>query len=372
MAIVFDNADINGDCFILGSEGEPEIQLATNTVYFPPGFPVANDGTIGAHQNPTVAQIGDFIKVNTYHLFHSGMPFNDALTCAYIRYLCAREGIVSPAFTNVAHHVNLNDAVLMTANQQTAFNNGLTAGHNAVFPDEAQFNAAWGASANAINKAAIRSVFTDIVCCVAYMFRVRGHHYRAEFAARYASLWARCLHAPTDLPTNWQNLATSATHAIMPDVLDDFWRRAVQNSRCAGTLIKRFDSAPAGVAGIAALKRGLDDIQMIFPGVADRVPDARDEFNQVYQQVIGNRWAGSINCRFYGVNRLNVNEAAFGALASVVVGIYDKLANDSPLLDSPALKRLASIAPATGGAIGAAAAATTKSEAFLLFAPGNP
>jgi len=372
MALVFDNNDINGDCFILGSEGEPEILLATNTVFFPPGVPTANDATVGAHQAFTHQQISDFVKINTYRLFNSGMAFNDALTCAYIRYLCAREGIISPNFTLAAHHVSINDAVSVSNANWTAFGTGLTHGANGQFADEVQFNAAWGAAANAINRGEIRSVFTDIVCCVAYMFRVRGHHYRAEFAARYASLWARCLHTPADLPTSWQNLATSATHAIMPDVLDAFWQRAVATSRCAGTLIKRFDSAPAGVAGISALKRGLDDIQMIFPGVADRVPDARDEFNDVYQRVTASRWAGSINCRFYGVNRIAVNEASFGALASVVVGIYDKLANDSPLLDSPALKRLASIAPATGGAIGAAAAATTKSEAFLLFAPANP
>lgn len=371
MAVAFDNPDINGDCFILGTEGEPEVELLTNRVYFPVGSPAATEANIGVRVAYTNNQILIFVKVNTYYLYTSGVPFQDALRISYIRWLAVREGLVSPTFVVNTHHVRYNDAYQMTALDMTAFNNGLTPAHGAAFPNEAAFNAAWAASAAVIDKAAIREVFTDIVCCVAYMFRVRGHHYRDEFAAKYGTLWQRCLHTNAQLPVAWNLLATAATHAIMPDILDNFWAHAALNSRCAGTLIKRFDSAPAGIAGVAALKRGIDDITMIFPTVCDRVPQAKAEFDRVYALVTQDRWAGSINARFYGAARINVNEANFGALASVVVGIYNRLADGSPLLQSLALQRLANIAPATGGAIGAAAAATAKSDRFLLFDDAN-
>jgi hypothetical protein len=152
----------------------------------------------------------------------------------------------------------------------------------------------------------------------------------------------------------------------MPDILDSFWEKCAASSRCAGALIKRFDSAPAGAAGIMALKRGLDDVMMLFPGVVRNVPASYQAFNQIVDTVNANRWAGSVNARFYGSQRLRIREGDVGALASVVLGVYNQLAADSKLVDSPSLKRLAEIAPATGGAIGLAARRATQSEEFNL------
>jgi hypothetical protein len=370
--IDFDDNDRNGECFVIGSEGEPEIALEINKVIFAQNMPAADDAHVRNHVDFTRQEILLFVKMNTYHLFDNGLPFNDALTCAYIRFLAVRAGLISPDFTNANFHVRINDATRLNNVQTTEFTNRYTNGAAGVAANEPAFTTAWGNSAGIINKVHIRRMFTDLVCCVAYMFRVRGHHYRAEFAARYASLWQRCLHTATDVPTSWQNIATVATHAIFPMILDDFWVENALHSACAGTLIKRLDSAPAGVAGISALRRGIDDICMLFPRITDRVPKAKEEFEKVYADVTANRWAGSINARYYGVQRANFNEASFGALASVVVGVYTKLADGAPLLDSPALQRLASIAPATGGAIGTAAATTAKSDRFMLVEEAVP
>jgi len=117
---------------------------------------------------------------------------------------------------------------------------------------------------------------------------------------------------------------------------------------------------------VVALKRGLDDVRILFPGVVDNVPDTFDAFNATLDAVQKSRWGGSVNARYYGAARIRVDEGSIGVLASVVMGVYDQLAPESKLRNSPALKRLAETAPATGGAIGLAAKRTVNNENMTL------
>jgi len=342
--------DLNGECFIVGAEGEVEEMVDKNVVVFPPGCPTVGPTNIGAALVYTPAQMGDFLIANTAHSIQAGRSAADAAKVAYVRFLAARNGLISPDLSPAAHNVRYNHAQLITDATMVALRGEILG--NA--PHEAAIRAA----VTGDFKRQARRAFTDIVCCVAYIFRVRGHHYRDDILDRYVSLWARCLKRDSELPASWELLATDALHAIMPDVLDKFWAEAAAGAHCAGALIKRLDSAPAGVAGVMALRRGLSDVMMLFPGVADKVPASYQYFTEVAGQVEASRWGGSINCRFYGVSRIRVDEGRIGALASVVMGIYDQLATDSKLRESPALKRLAEAAPATGGAIGQAARRT--------------
>lgn len=358
--IHFDEDDLNGECFIVGAEGEAEVRSNTNVVVFREGMVVAQDATVGQVAGITDADTQAFIYANIAYLVGQGRPIEVAAKVAYVRFLAYRSGIISPDFTTASHHVRYNHSEWRSVDE---YNRLL-----AMFSGEgnvANRNAVTGAL-SVETRTIIRKNFTDYVCCVAYIFRVRGHHYRDDFQDRYTTLWARCLKGPGDLVLDWEHIATDALHAIMPDVLDGFWQSAVENARCAGTLIKRFDSAPAGCAGVSALSRGLEDVVMLFPGVPERVPDAYEAYKGMMSTLKGSRWGGSVNARFYGVPRIRVDESKIGALASVVMGIYNQLASDSKLRDSPALKRLAEIAPATGGAIGVAARRAAADERFSL------
>jgi hypothetical protein len=347
-----DNDDLNGECFIAGAEGEVEEKVNKNVVVFPPGTPKAGPNAIGEPVDFTVEQTNNFLVANVASSIGAGRTPSDATKVAYVRYLAARNGLISPDYTAAAHNVRYNHAEDISAAEMARLR-GLVVGQAAV-------EAAIRATITVDFKRMARKSFTDVVCCIAYIFRVRGHHYRDDILDRYVSLWARCLKRESELPATWELLATDALHAIMPDILDEYWRTSAANAYCAGALIKRLDSAPAGVAGVLALKRGLTDVMMLFPGVADKVPDSFNYFQDVSRQVEVSRWGGSINCRFYGVQRIRVDEGKIGALASVVMGIYDQLATDSKLRESPALKRLAETAPATGGAIGMAARRTVN------------
>jgi len=347
-----DNDDLNGECFIVGAEGEVEEKVDKNVVVFPPGCPAAGPANIGVAVTFDSAQTAEFLIANVARSIAANRTPAEAAKIAYVRYLAVRAGLISPDFSPAAHNVRYNHAEWVSDADMTAL--------RATVLGNATVEAAIRATITPDYKKLARRAFTDVVCCVAYIFRVRGHHYRDDILDRYVSLWARCLKRDADLPASWELLATDALHAIMPDVLDDAWREAAAEARCAGALIKRIDSAPAGVAGVLALKRGLSDVMMLFPGVAEKVPAAYRYFVDISGTVESSRWGGSINCRFYGVPRIRVDEGRIGALASVVMGIYDQLATDSKLRESPALKRLAETAPATGGAIGMAARRTVN------------
>lgn len=357
-AFAVDDEDLNGECFIVGAEGEVEELVEKNLVIFGPETPAIGPGEVGTpiHLNDHQAQL--FLAYNTGHLLNAGRSAGDAAKVAYVRLLAVRNGLISPDLNPAANNVKYNHAVRYDA----AAVDALAA---VVEGTPAHVDAITRALTGPVKKT-IRRHFADYVCCVAYIFRVRGHHYKDDINDRYVSLWSRCLHKDTDIPLSWELMATDALHAIMPGHLDGFWINCADNARCAGALIKRLDSAPAGVAGVLALERGIDDVMMLFPGVVNQVPDAYREFRNITRIVKESRWGGSINSRFYGAQRVRVEEGKIGALASVVMGIYDQLASDSKLRESPALKRLAETAPATGGAIGLAARRAIQSERMTL------
>jgi hypothetical protein len=107
---------------------------------------------------------------------------------------------------------------------------------------------------------------------------------------------------------------------------------------------------------------GLDDAMILFPGFRDRFPDAYGSFISLFHRVSESRWGGSVNCRFYGAQRIRVDEGALGPLASVVMGLFHQLAPDSQLGNCPVLQRLAQLEPVTGGALHQAALRTVKNR----------
>lgn len=352
--------DLNGECFIVGAEGEVEEHVDTNIIYVPHGMAVATNQSVGNMQVHDQDQVAQFVLCNMAVDLPAGVnrTLADRAKIAYIRYLAVRNGLASPDFDPAANNVKYNHTErLSEARTQELETAGLAS---------TEIKTAIQNTLTGPYRKLCRRMFMDCVCCIAYIFRVRGHHYKDDFQTRYDTLWSRCLHTPADLPLQWNYLATDALHAVMPVHLDAIWADCVTNARCAGALIKRFDAAPAGVAGVFALKRGLDDVMMIFPGVVNNIPDAYRSFVQMFTRLKQSRWGGSINARYYGAQRIRVDEGSIGALASVVMGVYDQLASDSKLRESPALARLAQTAPATGGAIGLAARNATSDRRLNL------
>jgi len=272
---------------------------------------------------------------------------------AYLRFLGVRAGLISPSFATADHHVRYNEAVMLRgANIGRATGN---IGDAAV--------AAIGFTRQA--RTVFRENFANIVCCVAYMFRVRGHHFLPEMDGKYKALWKKCLKENDTVGLDWNYVAHDALHAIMPDVLDGFWEDCKNTGRIAGALIKRFDSAPAGVAAVRAVYAGAQDLQMAVPGIRDRFKQHFDDLDALIEKMRIERWAGSINRRYYAAGAIDFDEQKFGAIASVVYHALNAFASNSMLLKSNALIRVANNAPITGGIVSRSIATAAADPALV-------
>lgn len=84
----------------------------------------------------------------------------------------------------------------------------------------------------------ITTMLTNLVCTVPYVFRQKGHHYidGTDYDDVYYKIWAKVIKDGAIFVSPWKHLATSATHAIMPCVLDQYWGLCVANGRVAAPL----------------------------------------------------------------------------------------------------------------------------------------
>jgi hypothetical protein len=337
MCALFVGNDYNGECFIVGTEGELEQTMQVTNVIIPDGLNYRNDNAY------TAAELDLFFRVNLHHL--NALPGDPELThqnmarICYLRMLILRTGAYMFHQAPGVHHCRYTDFVQLT--------NLETVAH--VMP--AWFAAERDAILNVAWRNSVIPKLTNMVCCVAYMFRVRAHHYLEEFQARYNSLWRKCLYNEDNPGLDWKFISRHVLHAVFPDTLDIFWAAASENSRCAGTLRKRFNCAPAGVAGVAALRKGIDDLFMVFPLIKTRNAEAVAHLEAIEEQVRNHRWAGSVNRRYYNAPEIIVDEARLASLAAAVLGACEAFADNSPLKGSQALQRLASNARITQGVI---------------------
>jgi hypothetical protein len=356
MDIQFNDDDLNGECLIGNPEGEKLEMTPATRVVFPHNTPAAANNAPATNVAFSNAQAQAFVlaQMNALRAYDGQISINVAAAVSYIRFLAARKGLISPDFQTATYNVNYNDAVRLPANANV---DGALGDW-----DEARLRAAFSGDF----KRRIRNQFSDLVCMVAYMFRVRGHHFLPDMDAKYDVLWQRCLRRVEEKPANWEFIARHALHAVMPQVLDTFWHNCVNQSVCSGALIKRYDSAPAGSSGILALQKGVDDIRLVLPGAFDLVADQVQALSEISESIKGSRWGASVNHNYYGVPRIRIDEAAVGVLASVTLGVYAQLAPNAQVRNAPSLKRLAELAPVTGGAIGRMAMATVQSGKQLL------
>lgn len=340
----FDNDDLNGDCFIAGESGEAEALLNHRVIYVPHTFKVASqpfEKTVESDSNVT-----EFLNLNFAALKDQKVALSNAeiAKVVYIRYLAVREGLASHKFSTGNYNVRYNECELcplessevdwMAANPKDDDPTNLHQDIRAVLTKDIMKN--------------LRQNFSDMVCCVAYMFRVRGHHWLSDMDDKYKDLWKKCLKDGDNPGIKWEYVAHHATHAIFPVILDQFWQKCVSASNIAGAIAKRFDSAPAGVAGVKALDAGMTDLAINVPGVKVHFQELYQEKDRLVKKLKEERWAGSINRRFYAAGDLGFDEGRFAAIAATILAALNQLAPTSPLRNSAALKRMAQAAPLTG------------------------
>jgi hypothetical protein len=378
----FDPEDLNGAVYIAGSAGEqetedanlicwvPELGGAPNGIALPfkDNIP-AEDGAVRTRYQNWIQNV---YSINCAALQFAGVPAADSKIIAYLRMLAIREGLGDPRTDPRAHHCKYNlvrstniapRALVWPRNAYNAARARLNAAGNnnptvqqtidEIAHDANPPNAADVTLPPAATRQHLRANFVDIVCLVAYIFRTRGHHYKAAYNSKYEALYRGCVRSgeAVNPGTNWEYIARSFAKMFFPDTLDEFWFNAQKDGHCSGQLTKRFNSASAGTAVIHAVYNGVMDLLTVFPNLRGRLDRQIRVLLQARDAIILNRWAGCINRNMYNAPAVEYNEADFGALAATIIAALESFAPDAPLLRSPAVQRAANNAPISGAII---------------------
>jgi hypothetical protein len=102
------------------------------------------------------------------------------------------------------------------------------------------------------------------------------------------------------------------------------------------------------MAAVGAVWAGYRDLIIIFPGFAKTVVEAVAELKRCSNEVLNDRWAGSVNRRYYNAPEVGVNESLLASLAATIISALNASGSSHALAKSDALKRVASGAPITG------------------------
>ncbi|KAI9311716.1 hypothetical protein BX666DRAFT_2031865 [Dichotomocladium elegans] len=97
--------NVNGECFMTGEVGEVESIEAHRVIYVPREMPTAEQP--GDVIQVTHAQVKKFLTVNYLYAKAANPNIPDIQVCkiAYIRFLCVKNGLVSPRFNTANFHV---------------------------------------------------------------------------------------------------------------------------------------------------------------------------------------------------------------------------------------------------------------------------
>lgn len=329
---------LNGSHYLGLQEGELLVRKGANCIVFPHDCPVAQRPLEYVNMDADLAS--NFIAHNVYQLMRTvdhdgaGLSLRDASIVAYHRLLAVKHGLVSPKFVPADFHVDYTECALLDKEAE-------------IPKDVFEPKAIRDVLTDAVQKS-IAETFTDRVCLVAFIFRSRGHHYMDSYEQLYGKIWQKCRYGDDKLYISFQNLATLALHAVYPSILEDFWTEGVRNMHVNGALAKRYDGAPAGAAGPYILQQGIQDLQMIAPGLRDVLKEGYEYLEGVIEDLRIHRYAGSVNARYYGTKKVHFDEKRVSAIAATIVAALEGLASDAPMLGSPALNRIANNAPLTG------------------------
>lgn len=335
------DADYNGNDFIGSQEGEVLDLDAKNVIYVPPYFDVP--AAPFEIQKTDAESMAIFIGVNVVKILELDVEpkvqVKEATVLAYHRFLAWRNGFVSPVWVPGDYYVNYNECVWATEQDLARGIKWVTEnGDIDLYLPEGL-------------RKMIRLTFSDRVALIAFVFRTRAHHWMPELDELYVRVWGKCRYKVEDMGASWKLISTMGLHAIFPIILDKHWERGCKLGEVNGALVKRFESAPAGAAGPFVVQQGIHDIEQIAPGIHKRLEGAYQYLSEVMPRLNENRYAGSVNHKYYGVARLQIDERKLGAAAAVVKAAVDGLASGDPLTRSAALNRIARYAPVTGAVL---------------------
>jgi hypothetical protein len=358
--------DLNGDLFLGSQEGETLVNVDECTILVPSDLAEECAGVPMRKREMKIEHVNLLWRLNFANQVRQKISAKEAFAISYVQAIIVHRG-----FTGIVDevqlanfHVKYTDVKVIEDYRQV-----LTGEREKLFEDT-------GAQMRADFKKVMRETIIDRICLVAFVFRTRGHHWLDNYQHIYQRVWEKCRYSNDDVLMSFKCLARNALHAIFPVHLEQIWKESIDSNQCNGALAKRFNSAAAGTAGVVVVAQGLRDVLQVAPGVENKFPEDVAYLKAQDRLFRENRFVGSVNARYYGVQAQRPDEKRIGVLAAILRSLTENLASDSPIKDSPALRRIANYAPITGALIGTAAARLSGHpdlvNALVLKAPEVP
>lgn len=82
------------------------------------------------------------------------------------------------------------------------------------------------------------------------------------------------------------------------------------------------------------VKRGLDDIMMVAPGIADKLHDQVEYFDLVWGDYEKDKLSYSVNAVYYGKQRKVIDESRISAIAATILAANKAFVTNSKVTDS--------------------------------------
>jgi hypothetical protein len=347
--------EFDGHYYLVGQQGETEEDLTYRHVDIRQADSVAFRLNGVTDYGTNGIRISNTLRMNYWLLGtiagDKAVTMEQARKISYLRVLALSKGWGDIGNRPAEHNVMYNDVKIVDDAKEYNVPSAYAAQGGPDPVDRGHAHAIPNFAADAVWRIEARTKLMNVVCIVAYFMRSRGHHWLEDMDERYVAVWRKSLYDEDNIGLVWALVAHHALHFIYPDILDQVWVNAVDRARCAGTLIKRVNCYPAGVAALGAVSSGASDISIVFPAIRNLVPEAFEELDRCESLVQAHRWAGSINRRYYAAPNVVVDEKKIGSLAAVILAAYEGVASSAPLKNSKALQRVAGNAKLTGSLI---------------------
>lgn len=324
---------LNGDYYMPNDMGEAETKNADYHWLFPSEhFNAKTPDTYEEGKTPLTA-LELFASLNYADLKSKGVSQSLAAKITSWRMLAVKEGLVRPGDTPSITRTKYVEVSYKTASAtQTA---DLKEYYDIIDAMPARIKDNIGAS------------FANVVCTIAFVFRVRGHHYLDDLQAVYDRIWGKLRGMPDGMvnSADWKTIATIGLHAITPLRLDNFWAKMVRLGQVGNPLAIRFNAPAAGTAAWYAIMAGVSNLKALIPEHSHRFDDQIHLVTQAVQWFETHRWDGSINRRLYNAGEFKTPLSKVSELAAAVRGSVEPDDLQSELKNAASMNKVISNAP---------------------------